>query len=175
MPGTFFCICLGPKQDSLTVIVEEALTHQVVKGKRKTKSARVNDAMNIFVSYLHNKAHVSSLSSWPTEWRKSHTIRKRHTCWLKAPCKASLALVYLTYSLSPTLSSGSLWHKYHCRKTQDVTIHFCIYLIQIKTSTAHQYQWEILSRPVCLLTDHGAKNGNGHVSLCRYTYPTITL
>lgn len=72
MPGTFFCICLGPKQDSLTVIVEEALTHQVVKGKRKAKSARVNDAMNIFlVTYTirHMFLHCEG----------SHTLSGRDT------------------------------------------------------------------------------------------------
>lgn len=63
---------MGPKQDSLTVIVEEALTHQVVKGKRKAKSARVNDAMNIFlVTYTirHMFLHCEG----------SHTLSGRDT------------------------------------------------------------------------------------------------
>lgn len=78
MPGTFFCICLGPKQDSLTVIVEEALTHQVVKGKRKAKSARVNDAMNIFL-VTYTIRHMFLHCHHDPQSEGSHTLSGRDT------------------------------------------------------------------------------------------------
>lgn len=61
-----------------TVIVEEALTHQVVKGKRKAKSARVNDAMNIFL-VTYTIRHMFLHCHHDPQSEGSHTLSGRDT------------------------------------------------------------------------------------------------